>query len=68
MVGIVLLNDNCFVNAYPSEEGDSILVPVSKLEKVVRAYEKKDVKPFVKSELWQIIHDLHELNGKENGK
>jgi|LAHS01.1.fsa_nt_gb hypothetical protein len=69
LVGIVLLNDDCFVTSYANSEGDVLLVPLSRLEKVVTAYERKDVEPFVKKELWQIIHDLHDLNQKgENGK
>jgi hypothetical protein len=66
LVGIVLINDDCFVNAFENSEGEVLLVPISKLEKVVGAYEKKDVEPFVKKELWQIVHDLHELNEKES--
>jgi hypothetical protein len=68
LVGIVLINDDCFLNEYSNSEGDPLLVPVGKLEKVIAAYEKKEVPPFVKNELWQTIHDLHELGSKNNGK
>jgi len=68
LVGIVLINDDCFVNAYENQEGEVLLVPASKLGKVVEGFEKKDVQPFVKKELWQTIHDLHDLSGKEEGK
>jgi hypothetical protein len=68
LVGIVLLNDDCFITDYANSDNDALLVPLSKLEKIVTAYEKKDVDPFVKKELWQIIHDLHDLNLKNNGK
>jgi hypothetical protein len=66
MVGIVLVNDDCFLNEFVSDESESLLVPVSQLEKLIFLYEKKpDVKPFVSKELWQTIQDLHEL-GERN--
>ncbi len=68
LVGIVLINDDCFVNAYENQDGEVLLVPVSKLGKVVEGYEKKDIQPFVKNELWQTVHDLHDLSVKEEGK
>lgn len=68
MVGVVLINDDCFLNTFAPGESEILLVPVSRLEKIVMAYEKRDVKPFVKKELWQAIHDLHEMSGKTNGK
>jgi hypothetical protein len=68
MVGIVLVNDDCFLNPFESDESESLLVPVSQLEKLVFLYEKKEnVKPFVKKELWQTIQDLHELGEKNDG-
>ena len=67
MVGIVLVNDDCFLNPFVSDENESLLVPVSQLEKLIFLYEKKpDVKPFVKKELWQTIQDLHELGEKNH--
>ena len=67
MVGIVLVNDDCFLNAFESDENESLLVPVSQLEKLIFLYEKKPtVKPFVPKELWQAIQDLHELGEKNH--
>lgn len=68
LVGICLINDDCFVNSFENAEGEVQFVPLSKLEKVIAAYEKKNVSPFVKKELWQTIHDLHELSEKNNAK
>jgi len=68
MIGIVLVNDDCFLTPFVSDENESLLVPVSQLEKLVFLYEKKPgVKPFVKKELWQTIQDLHELGEKNHG-
>lgn len=67
LVGIVLINDDCFVNRFDNGDPSSLLVPVSKLEKVVGAVEAKNVTPFVKKELWQTIHDLYELSEKNHG-
>ncbi|MFA6619999.1 MAG: NERD domain-containing protein [Bacilli bacterium] len=69
MVGIVLVNDDCFFNVFTSDENESLLVPVSQLEKLIFLYEKRpNVKPFVKKELWQTIQDLHELGEKNHGE
>lgn len=67
MVGIVLINDSCFLNPFSNEEGESLLVPLSKLESVIASYEKrKDVEPFLNQQLWQTIQDLHELGGQHH--
>ena len=67
MVGIVMVNDDCFLTTLQSDENESLLVPVSRLEKVIFLYEKKEgVKPFVRKELWQTIQDLHELGEKNH--
>ena len=62
-----MVNDDCFLTALQSDENESLLVPVSRLEKVIFLYEKKEgVKPFVRKELWQTIQDLHELGEKNH--
>jgi hypothetical protein len=66
LVGIVLVNDDCFVTPFDNVEGSSFFTPLSKLKDVIAAFEKKDVKPFVKEELWQTIHDLYDLSDKNN--
>lgn len=68
LIGIVLINDDCFLNEFNNGESETLLVPASKLEKLISACEKKEVQPFVKEELWQTIHDLHELGRKNNDK
>ncbi len=66
LVGVVLVNDECFVSRLDREgDGTSRLVGLSGLEALIEDYENRDVTPFVKQELWQTIHDLHEL-GKEH--
>ena len=62
MVGVVLVNDECFVSRLDaSNKSDSHLVGLKDLETLVEDYESRNVTPFVKKELWQAIHDLHEL-------
>jgi hypothetical protein len=66
MIGIVLINNDCFVTPFELEPTASLLVPLSKLEKVVESYENQaNVPPFRAKELWQTIQDLHEL-GEQN--
>jgi hypothetical protein len=66
LVGIVLINDDCFISGYSDYEGEPLLVNVGKLEKLIALYEKKPCQPFKKNELWQTIHDLHELGEKNH--
>jgi len=66
LVGIVLINDDCFVNAFHNNEDDVQLIPLSKLQKVIDSYEAHSLAPFVPKELRQVIHDLYEI-GNKNG-
>lgn len=61
MVGVVLVNDDCFVNRYDSEDGENFLVSERKFARLVRDFEGRGVEPFRKEELWQTVQDLHEL-------
>lgn len=63
-IGLVLINDDCFVNPFKNEDNDVLLVPLSKLQKVVDKYEASEVNGFVPKELYQVVHDLYELNQK----
>lgn len=65
LVGIVLINDDCFVNAFENHEGDVQLIPLSKLQKVIDSYESRALAPFAPKELRQVIHDLYEIKGKK---
>ncbi len=60
--GIVIINDDCFVQRLDTGVGETILVPVSKLEEVIKRYESDDVKPFADVTLRQVILDLHDSN------
>lgn len=68
LVGIVLLNDDCFINSFQNGNGDLLLVPLSRLQKVVDSFEDRPLSPFAPKELRQVIHDIYELNqkGQEN--
>ncbi len=60
LVGIVLVNDDCFITPIDSRRDEPLLTPLSRLGKVVSAYEKNDVYPFVSQELEKVMVSLHE--------
>ncbi len=66
IVGIALINDDAVVlgNAHPS--ADLYLSTPHQIGKIIRSYEKRDVKPFVSSQLWQAIQDLHAIKVQTN--
>lgn len=68
MVGLVLVNDDCFIAPYENVAGRSQLIPLSKLRKTVEFYEKSDVAPLNQEELRHIFVDLHELNARNHGR
>ena len=68
MVGLVLVNDDCFVAPYENEKGYSQLVPLSKLAKTIEFYEGQDLAPLNQEELRRIFVDLHNLNARNHGK
>jgi len=65
LIGIVLINDDCFMNAYQNTNQDVVLVPRSRLAKVIDFYESQSLAPFPPETLRQFIHDIHELNQAE---
>jgi hypothetical protein len=68
MIGIVLVNDDCFVAPYTNEPGSSQLIPLSKLEKTIQFYESQDVVPLDQEELRHMFVDLHNLSGRTHGR
>ncbi len=60
LVGIVLVNDDCFLTPINSKRDEPVLTPLSRLGKVVSAYEKNDVYPFVNEELKKVMVSLHD--------
>lgn len=69
LVGIVLVNDDCFITPIESNRDKPILTPLSRLGKVVAAFEKDDVEPFVGKELERAMIALHdEKEEKKNAK
>jgi len=68
-IGIVLVNDDCFISNYENKSERIKLIPVSKLEKVINAYEKEDVDPFSEKKLETLIQRIHDESEKsKNGK
>lgn len=68
-VGIVLVNDDCFISNFENKSNSVKLIPVSKLEKVINAYEKEDVTPLSEKKLELLIQKLHdESEISKNGK
>lgn len=62
LVGIVLVNDDCFINGFQNGKGDILLVPRKRLAKVIESYEGRVLAPFTPENLRQVIHDIYELN------
>lgn len=60
LVGIVLVNDDCFITPINSRRDEPVLTPLSRLGKVVSAYEKNDIDPFVSKELEKVMVTLHD--------
>ncbi len=68
LVGIVLVNDDCFVTPIENRRGEPVFTPLSRLGKVVAAYEKDNIDPFVGSELKNAMIVLHNEKEKERAK
>lgn len=68
-VGIVLVNDDCFISGYENKSNSIKLIPVSKLEKVINTFEKEDIDPLGEKKLEILIQKLHdESELSKNGK
>lgn len=65
--GIVVVNDDCFVNRNDSQVGENALSTISSLENIVAQYEQSDVGSFNAEQLKQVIRDLHDSNEVNNG-
>lgn len=59
LVGIVLVNDDCFITPLELRKGEPALVPLSRLDKVVQIYEKEDVEPLAQEALRKAMVSLH---------
>lgn len=68
LVGVVLVNDDCFVTPFENHRGEPVFVALSRLGKVISAYEKDDISPFVGTELKNAMIALHEEKEKEYAK
>ena len=68
IVGIALINEDAVVlgNIHPST--DLYLSTPHQIGKIIRSYEKRDIKPFVSSQLWQAIQDLHAIKARYTSK
>ncbi len=58
LVGIVLINDDCFFTPFKNEGKTPILVPISKLKKVISSYEGRDIQSLSRNELYRVIQNL----------
>ncbi|MCR5693128.1 MAG: hypothetical protein K6G74_04090 [Bacilli bacterium] len=64
LVGIVLINSDCFVNRFQNVEGQVQLVPDNMLSEIITSYEKKEVEEFNPDDLHRVIHEIHDLSEK----
>lgn len=69
VVGIVLINDDCFVTGFKNIEGAVQLTTYSQLEKVIKKYESEPIGNINSDDLHKVIHDLYEISEEtKNGK
>ncbi|MCQ2773130.1 MAG: NERD domain-containing protein [Bacilli bacterium] len=69
VVGIVLINDDCFVTGFKNIEGAVQLTTYSQLEKVIKKYESQQIGNINPDDLHKAIHDLYEISEEtKNGK
>lgn len=62
LVGIVLINKDCFVSRFENVEGEVQLVPTNRLLEVISSYESKEVEAFNGEDLHRVIHEIHDLS------
>lgn len=69
LVGIVLVNDDCFISGFENKDANIKLTPVSKLEKLINTYEKQDIDPLEQGKLEALVQKLHDESEKtKNGR
>lgn len=62
VVGIVLINDDCFVTGFKNVPGTVQLTTYSQLEKVINKYESENIGDINSKDLHKAIHDLYEIS------
>lgn len=62
VVGIVLVNDDCFVTGFKNVPGTVQLTTYSQLEKVINKYESENIGDINEKDLHRAIHDLYEIS------
>lgn len=62
VVGIVLINDDCFVTGFKNVPGAVQLTTYSQLEKVINKYESENIGDINSKDLHRAIHDLYEIS------
>lgn len=68
LVGIALFNDDANIISIENPSSMVNIVKLKDLSKFISKYEKSPVKPFVKKQLWQAIHDLASIKENVNAK
>ncbi len=66
LVSIVVHNDECYLSPIESTDDKNVIVPLSKLAKTVRSFEKRDIGDLNPQSLAMAARDIARLN--ENGK
>lgn len=68
LVGIALFNDDANIISIENSSSEVNIVRLKDLSKFISHYEESPVKPFVKKQLWQAIHDLAAIKENVNAK
>lgn len=58
LVSIVVVNDDCLLFPFDVKEKDSFLVPLSKLNRLIKNIEKRDVSKIDAKQLQYVVNDL----------
>ena len=64
LVGIVLINSDCFVSRYQNVDSEVQIVSANRLGEVIASYENKEVEAFNSEDLHRVIHEIHDLSEK----
>ena len=58
MISIVVVNDDCLLFPFEVHAKDSYLVPLSKLNRLIKNIEKRDVAKIDAKQLQYVVNDL----------
>lgn len=67
MISIVVVNDDCLLFPFEVNAKDSYLVPLSKLNRLIKNIEKRDVAKIDAKQLQYVVNDLARMKQRNKG-